>query len=147
VANLPVDVAKRELQSVKDRLGWPETSLRVTRDTQAHGPGNVLHLVHRYEHLTEVFTGFGERGVRAEHVAERALEQAERFAASDAAVGEYLADQLLLPMALAGGGRFTTLEPTGHARTNMEVIRLFLPVRFRVERGEKDLWRIEVEDP
>jgi len=48
-------------------------------------------------------------------------------------------------MALCGNGRFTTLEPSSHARTNMDVIRLFLPVRFEVARQRKDLWRIEVK--
>ena len=49
-----------------------------------------------------------------------------------AAVDEHLADQLLLPLALAGGGSFTTMSLNMHAKTNMEVIRAFLPVRFEV---------------
>jgi RNA 3'-terminal phosphate cyclase (ATP) len=48
-------------------------------------------------------------------------------------------------MALAGEGSFMTLEPSSHTRTNMDVIGLFLPVRFEVERRKKDLWRIEVK--
>ena len=130
---------------VKHRLGLPEACVRIVSNAPAHGPGNVLLIVQQYQHVTEVFTGFGEPGVRAEVVAERAVKEAEAFARSEAAVGEHLADQLLLPLALAGAGSFTTLEPSSHARTNMDVIGLFLPVRFEVERGEKDLWRIEVK--
>jgi len=37
-----------------------------------------------------------------------------------------VADQLLLPLALAGGGRFRTVPLTRHATTNIEVIRQFL---------------------
>ena len=144
VANLPVGIASRELKIVKDRLGLPDRDLRLVDDPRAHGPGNVLVIVQAYEHVTEVFTGFGEHGVRAEVVAERAIKEARTFARSQAATGEHLADQLLLPMALAGGGSFTTLEPTSHTRTNMDVIGLFLPVRFQVERHQHDLWRIEV---
>ena len=48
-------------------------------------------------------------------------------------------------MALCGNGSFTALEPSSHARTNMAVIGLFVPVRFEVERQRKDLWRIEVK--
>ena len=145
VANLPVDIARRELDLVKARLGFPDADLRIVGNAPAHGPGNVLLIVLQYRHVTEVFTGFGEPRVRAEVVAERAVKEAEAFARSEAAAGEHLADQLLLPMALAGAGSFTTLEPSSHTRTNMDVIGLFLPVRFEVERRNKDLWRIEVK--
>ena len=145
VANLPVDIARRELGVVKDRLGLPDANLHLIGNAPAHGPGNVLLIVQRYQHVTELFTGFGEQGVRAEVVAERAVEAARAFARSEAALGEHLADQLLLPMALAGEGSFTTLEPSSHTRTNMQVIGLFLAVRFEVERRKKDLWRIEVK--
>jgi len=144
VANLPPAIAERELKVVKDQLGLPEADLRVVANPPAHGPGNVLMIVQAYEHLTEVFTGFGERGVRAEVVAERAVKEARAFAFSHAAVAEHLADQLLLPMALAGGGSFTTLPPSSHARTNIDVIGLFLPVRFQVAQQEQDRWKIEV---
>ena len=145
VANLPIDIAKRELDVLKARLGMPEAALHMVGNAPAHGPGNVLLIVQQYQHVCEVLTGFGEPGVRAETVAQRAATEAEAHSRSDAAVGEHLADQLLLPMALSGGGSFTTLEPSSHARTNMDVIRLFLPVRFEVARQRKDLWRIEVK--
>ena len=47
-------------------------------------------------------------------------------------VGPHLADQLLVPIALAGGGAFRTCALTRHATTNMEVIGEFLDVRFTV---------------
>jgi RNA 3'-terminal phosphate cyclase (ATP) len=144
VANLPADIGQRELAVVRDRLGLPDGALQLVTDPPASGPGNVLLIVQEYEQVTEVFTGFGERGVRAEQVAQRAVEEAQRFDRSGAAVGEHLADQLLLPLALAGSGSFSTLEPSSHARTNMEVIRQFLPVGFDLERRERDLWRIAV---
>jgi RNA 3'-terminal phosphate cyclase (ATP) len=145
VANLPVDIARRELGVVKARLGLADENLRIVGNAPAHGPGNVLLIAQQFQHVTEVFTGFGEQGVRAEVVAERAVNEAQAFARGEAAVGEHLADQLLLPMALAGEGSFTTLEPSSHTRTNMDVIGLFLPVRFEVDRRKKDLWRIEVK--
>jgi RNA 3'-terminal phosphate cyclase (ATP) len=49
-------------------------------------------------------------------------------------VAEYLGDQLMLPLALAGGGGFTVDEVSMHARTNAEVIETFLPVRFEFGR-------------
>ena len=145
VARLPVDIAARELAVVAAQLGMPESSLRVIADAPSDGPGNVLLIWQQYQHVCEVFTGFGERGVRAEQVAQRTVTQAQAYARSDAAVGEHLADQLLLPMALCGAGSFTTLAPSSHARTNMDVIRMFLPVRFRLEQQYKERWLIAVE--
>jgi RNA 3'-terminal phosphate cyclase (ATP) len=145
VANLPADIARRELAVVKAHLGLRDNDLRILDSSNAHGHGNVVLIVQEYEHVTEVFTGFGERGVRAEVVAERAAKEAGAFGRGEAAVGAHLADQLLLPMALAGAGSFTTLEPSSHARTNMDVIARFLPVRFHVEARNAASWRIEVE--
>ena len=86
------------------------------------------------EHVTEIFTGFGAVGVRAETVAESAVREARRYLAADVPVGPYLADQLLLPLALAGGGAFRTLPLSRHATTNIEVIRAFLGTAFAVTR-------------
>ncbi len=58
-------------------------------------------------------------------------------------VCEHLADQLLIPMALAGCGAFVTTEPTLHTLTNMAVIEQFLPVRF-TSSSDEHRWRIEV---
>jgi RNA 3'-terminal phosphate cyclase (ATP) len=66
-----------------------------------------------------------------------------RYLESNAAVGEHLADQLLLPMAIARGGAFTTLEPSSHTTTNAEVIRTFMDVEVRITR-DGDRTRIDV---
>ncbi len=95
--------------------------------------------------MTEVLTGFGERGVSAEAVGERVANEAARYRASDAPVGVHLADQLLLPMALAGGGAIVTNEPSSHTRTQAELIPMFLPVKVRVTRDSSDRYRIDVE--
>ncbi|HYC61946.1 MAG TPA: RNA 3'-terminal phosphate cyclase [Thermoanaerobaculia bacterium] len=127
VANLPLDIAHRELAVV----GWQGEAETVT----SAGPGNVLMLEVECEHVTEVVTGFGQRGVRAEEVARRALAEAQRYLDCDAAIGEHLADQLLLPMSLGGGGTFTTLEPSLHTRTNADVIRMFGVAGVRIEEA------------
>lgn len=133
VANLPRHIAERELEVVRRRLGREVEHLRVEEVHEAHGPGNVLLLEIESEHVTEVFTAFGERGVRAEMVAEKAVTEARRYLDANVPVGEYLADQLLLPMALAGGGAFRTLTLSSHARTNIEVLKMFLACDVRVQ--------------
>ncbi len=132
VANLPKHVARRELKVVARRLGWPRDRLEVQR-VESAGPGNALLLRLAFEHVTEMTCAFGQRGVPAERVAEAAVAEATRYLEADAPVGQHLADQLLLPLAMAGAGAFRTLPLSGHTRTNMEVISRFLEVRFRHE--------------
>jgi RNA 3'-terminal phosphate cyclase (ATP) len=98
----------------------------------------------RSQHLTELITSVGERGVRAEEVAERAVAEAENYLASGAPVGEHLADQLLIPIALAGGGSYTTGALSLHTTTNIEIIKMFLDVEIKSEQVRDGVWRIEV---
>jgi RNA 3'-terminal phosphate cyclase (ATP) len=143
VANLSYEIARREIAVVAEQTGWPESALQAHTLTGALGPGNVLTLDVQCEHVTEVVTGFGQRGVRAEQVASRAVDELHRYLESTGAVGEHLADQLLLPMAVGGGGAFTTLAPSRHATTNAEVIRMFIGASVTMtEKGGR--WLVEV---
>ena len=97
------------------------------------------------EHVTEVFTGFGEKGVRAETVATKAAEEARDYLAAGVPVGEHLADQLLLPIALAGRGAFRTVRPSSHTTTHLQLLRDLLGIRATVEQVSEQAWHIEVE--
>ena len=134
VSGVPVDVAKREMQRAASQLGVLDEELRVLPSNE--GPGNVLMVVQEYANITEVFCAFGERGVPSETVADRAAREARLFRDSGATVGEYLADQLLLPMALAGQGSFTTPALSLHLGTNCLVIEKFLSVRHVFEESD-----------
>lgn len=136
VAGIPASVGERELASVREKMGWDDANLRLNVLPGERGPGNAILLTLEHEHVTEVFAGFGAKMLRAEAVAGQALKEARAYIASGAAVGEHLADQLMLPLALAGGGRFTLSTVSTHALTNAEVIARFLPVAFGFERGE-----------
>jgi RNA 3'-terminal phosphate cyclase (ATP) len=130
VAALPGDIAKRELAKVAQRLGWTGDQLQIRQLPREWGPGNAVILRAEFADVTEIFTGFGSKGVTAEAVADEAITQARDYLATDAPVGPHLADQLLIPLALAGGGSFRTPPPTPHSTTNMAVIGQFLPVQF-----------------
>ncbi len=144
VAGLPESIAQRELVVIRERLGPERVDARVVDEKRSHGPGNVVTVDVESEHVTEVFTGFGERGVRAEAVAERVAREVARHLHAGVPVGEHLADQLLIPLALAGGGSFTTLELTQHARTNVEIVHAFLGRRFEVEAVGNGVVRVSV---
>ena len=80
----------------------------------------------------------------AESVADAAAKEARSYIADGAPVGEHLADQLLVPMALAGGGSFRTAAPTRHTSTNAEIIGRFLDVAVKIEKEASSAWRVEV---
>jgi RNA 3'-terminal phosphate cyclase (ATP) len=130
---LPEVIGRRELQLVRQRLGLDRTQCRIETVSGSPGPGNVLLIEIASDALTEVITGFGRKGVPAELVAARACDEAEAYLKADVPVGAHLADQLLLPMALGGGGAFRTVAPTPHTATNVGVIGHFLDVPIRFE--------------
>jgi RNA 3'-terminal phosphate cyclase (ATP) len=137
VAGLPPNVGLRELDCIGEAMGWEQTQLHMHRLPAERGPGNAVLITLEHAHVTEVFAGFGAKAVRAEAVAQEAIDQAQAYMESDAAVGEHLADQLLLPMALAGGGSFTASTVSMHTMTNAEVIGRFLPVAINFEHGKR----------
>jgi RNA 3'-terminal phosphate cyclase (ATP) len=144
VARLPLAIAEREIAVVREKLGWLDASLDVRATPDSSGPGNVLVLSVASAAVTEVFTGFGEQGVSAERVAGRTVQEAQEYLAAGVPVGKHLADQLLLPLALAGGGSFCTLAPTAHTTTNLEVLRHFLAVEGQIEQQDEKAWLITI---
>ena len=135
ISNLSPGVAHRELKVVTEKLGWPRDCLHVEQ-VASNGPGNVIILEVASANVTEVFTGFGERGVLAETVAENAVQQVREYLSSGVPVGEHLADQLLIPIALAGGCAFKTGKLSRHTRTNIDVISKFLSIIFEINQTE-----------
>jgi RNA 3'-terminal phosphate cyclase (ATP) len=144
VVNLPPSIGERELAVVREQMNWTDDQLRVETSNNAYSPGNVLTIEIESEQLTEVITGMGERGVRAEVVAERAVAEARRYLERDAPVGEHLADQLLIPLALAGGGSYLTGPLSLHTTTNIEIVRKFLPVEITVEQRGSDVFAVRI---
>ncbi len=141
VSAVPMSVATRELETLRRELGLEHSEL-AARQVASDGPGNAAWATFRYQNVTEVFVGFGERGVPAEKVSSRIVEQAQRYLATDAPVGPHLADQLVMLIALAGEGSFRTLAPTPHTRTQLELIPLFLEVPLRLTEERSGTWRV-----
>ena len=126
IAALPMNIAERELAEIRRTLDIPPDQLHLQALPNDMGPGNAVTITARFENVAEVFTGFGERGVRAEVVAENAALEARRYLDASAPIGEHLGDQVLLPLALAGGGSFVTTTISQHLRSNALVIKRFI---------------------
>ncbi len=142
VAGLQASIGERELEVVRKKLGLGKDRTQVV--VAANGPGNVLTIDVECDSGTEVFVAFGRLGLPAERVAADAVRDVKAYLRHDAPVGEHLADQLILPMALAGGGSFRTTLPTTHLTTNARVIEAFLPVRITSREDGDGVWRVDV---
>jgi RNA 3'-terminal phosphate cyclase (ATP) len=144
VANLPRSIAQRETDTIGKLLNWNAESIEIVETRNSVGPGNIVLIELASSNVNEVFCGFGRIGASAESVATEAAGAARSYLVSGAVAGEHLTDQLLLPFALAGGGAFTAEKLNLHSRTNMEIIRCFLPIDF-VATEEGSLTRLEVK--
>ncbi len=139
LSNLPRTIAEREWRAVASSLNWPDDCLDVPDLPPGRGPGNVLMLELESDSLTELFTAFGRKHASSEQVAHEAVTEVREYLKSGAPVGEHLADQLLLPLALAGRGSFLTTRLTRHATTNIDVIRHFVDVAIETTRENSDV--------
>ncbi len=136
VATLEAHFPQAEKNVVALEAHFPQAEKNVVALEGGCGPGNALSLMIQSEQLTELFAAFGVKGTSAEAVANQVAHEARRYLASPAAVGEHLADQLILPLALAGEGAFTVARASAHLLTNIVVVERFLPVRFSCEATE-----------
>lgn len=136
VSNLPVSIGERQRDQVIRRFN--REGLRTPRveivNAPSQGTGTLVFLVCRFEGGTAGFSSLGQKGKRAEEVADDACSELFQFLASDAAVDEHLADQLVLYMALAKGhSSMITKRLTTHLKTNIWVVEQFLPVTFQAD--------------
>jgi RNA 3'-terminal phosphate cyclase (ATP) len=132
LGRLPTHIADRELAVVRARFG---TAVETEVRTIDGGPANALMIEVDRGTCRELVTEHGEKGLRAELVAAHACDAVDAYLAADVPVGEHLADQLLLPLAVAGGGRFRTTPLSLHALTNIDTIRAFLPVAIATDES------------
>lgn len=135
VANLPKEIAKRQRQRVVRRLGskYPLNDIRNIQ-LPSRFKGTVMLLLAEFEHSQCCYFGLGAPGKRAEIVADEAVDALEEFMTSDGVIDQYLADQLLLPLAFASGpSTLRTSKVTQHLLTNAEIIKIFLPIDIIVQ--------------
>ena len=137
-------VGERESKSVRRAFDLRPSQVDIV-DIDAAGPGNAIMINVQLGKVEEVVTQMGERGVLAEHVARTAIKEAKSLIDGNVLVGEHLADQLLIPMAMTGSGAFRTVTPSLHTQTNAQIIEMFLPVKFSMREDEAaGNWVVEV---
>ena len=149
LAKIPFDVARRELEVLRAKLNWPTSPQDVRTVTDSIGPGNAVLLELASENVCELCCVLGEHGKRAEAVAAEAVDLVREYLVANVPVGFHLADQLMVPMAIAAlrSGRtcgFTTMSLSRHARTNSDVVAAFLRRSPRITQLDERRVRWEV---
>jgi RNA 3'-terminal phosphate cyclase (ATP) len=145
-SNLPKHIRTRQERAALQVLRSSGVNARIdVVDAPSKGMGTVVFCWAEFENSAAGFTSLGERGKPAERVAEEAADELVSFLQGDAVLDRYLADQLVLPMALAKGpSRFSTELVTQHLLTNAWVVNRFFPGRVQVrgEEGQPGMCRI-----
>lgn len=142
---IPDGVGDKEIAAVEEKLRLHHS--QETRIAACHCPGNVLIVRASGEpggSPGTLVSACGEKNKRSQQVAKEAVRRMGRYINSPASVDEFLADQLLLPMALAGGGEYSATCLTPHFHSNVQVIEQFLPVTIHHEKFDRFGWRVEI---
>jgi len=146
---IPATVAEKELRAIRQQLVLTGQQCRTSVVDGCACEGNVLliRVLATDDSASPGTLSFalGEHGKPSRQVAREAVKAIRRFLGSTAAVDQHLADQLLLPLALAGGGGYTTVALTPHFHSNVEVIEAFLPVKITTESLDARAHRVAIE--
>ncbi|WP_010113322.1 RNA 3'-terminal phosphate cyclase [Acinetobacter sp. P8-3-8] len=132
--NIQPNIADRELEVLNNKLSLTQ---RKRLNFQGISQGNTAFVVLNYEHHQQVFSALGEMKKSAEKVAHDLAKDVQSYLNIDAVVDEYLADQLLLPLALGQGGEFTAQVISEHTKTQAEMIQKFLNCKIVFEANNQ----------
>ncbi len=121
--NIPQHIAERELEVLANRL---DLTHKKQVYSQGISQGNSAFVIAKYEHHTQVFSALGEKRKSAENVAKDLAKDVKNYLNCNAVADEYLADQLLLPLALGKGGEFTAQIISEHTHTQAKMIQMFI---------------------
>lgn len=146
IAHLSSELAERQVRDVGARIPIVKGRIRTIEHPDSHGPGNAIAIRLGFANVTEVATSFGAKDKPTLRLVKELNRHIKRYLSSTAPVGEHLADQLLLPMALLAGGRFRCTRPSEHTLTNASIINRFLGEgTVTLEQEGRDEWMVVVE--
>jgi RNA 3'-terminal phosphate cyclase (ATP) len=140
-SRLPAHITQRQASAARKHMQQEGYDARITletRDDPSTGSGLTLWCG------CAGGSALGKPGLSAEKVGSLAAGALLAVLKSKAGVDEYLADQLIPYIALAGGGSFTTGSISLHTRTNIWVTEQFLDVKFNIQELGTGLFRVSV---
>jgi RNA 3'-terminal phosphate cyclase (ATP) len=135
VSNLPSHIPQRMANRAMNILAEAGLQANVQAShVRARGPGAGIFLLTEDQNGVRAgFSSYGRKGLPAEEVAADACQQLLDYYLSEAPVDAHLADQLILPLALADGtSRFTVSRLSEHLCTNMWVVEQFAQAHIEI---------------
>ncbi|TWU46385.1 RNA 3'-terminal phosphate cyclase [Rubripirellula tenax] len=148
VSKIPISVANRECNVIRRKANWDAKVCEAIEVPRSGGPGNVVMIELGFDNVTELFIGIGKVGVRAEQVARSTLREARSYLAGNFPVGQYLADQLLLPMGIAASCGQSSEMRTGplslHSQTHIEVLQQMLDIEIAATTNADQSVRVSI---
>ena len=127
VTELPAHIPQRMANRAENLLQQAHlpAQIKAVRE-RGIAPGAGIFLTAEYEHSRAGFSALGRRGIPAERVAETAVQELLDFHAQSVPVDPFLADQLLLPLALSSEiSQYRLASISKHLTTNAWVIEQF----------------------
>lgn len=124
-------VAERQIKGAENELKHIARKDSIYANTLSAGSS-----IHMHAHFDNCRLGadlLGEIGKKAETVGQECALLLKKQMDSRACADEWMADQIMPFMALAGESSISVAEVTNHCKTSMWVIEKFLPVKFSVE--------------
>lgn len=132
VAGLPASIAQRMATRAAERVNRELPGIPVETELfefRTKSPGCYLFLRADYTEITVGFSGLGKKGRPAEAIADQVVAELLAHHRTGTALDPYLADQVLVFLALARKGfHYTTSRLTDHLRTNIWTVTRFLPL-------------------
>jgi len=148
---LPPDVSERQGNSALRTIQYHYPKVKISMNYKAvdsFSPGSSVNCYAVCDNTIIGSSCLGERGLRAEIVGERAADDLVKTLKSNACLDRYMADQILVYLALAKGKSQVKVEEiTEHCRTNISVIEEILPVEFKIEKNMIEVEGIGFEKP
>ena len=148
VANLADEIAKRQKHQALRRLYaiCKESKIKTIR-LPSPVKGTFVLLKALFSKCgSACYTALGAPGKPAERVADEAVDPLLSFLKTEATVDHFLADQLLLPLAMVEGtSQFRTNAVTQHLRTNAHIIQTFLDVPIKIEGDIDQPGEVKIE--
>lgn len=152
VANLPIEIAQRQKQSlIKEFLklfpeqeNWRkklEENIKIER-VKSLSSGTFVFLKAKFENNLVGFSSLGEKGKSAKKVGQETAEQFLNYYQSEKALDPYLADQIVLYLALTKKPfSFTVSKITNHLLTHLWLLEKILNVKIKIDEKENKIFQ------
>ena len=139
VTELPAHIPQRMANRAEKLLHQAHLPAQI-KPVRGRGiaTGAGIFLTAEYEHSRAGLSALGSRGIPAERVAEIAVEKILDFHAQAVPVDTFLADQLLLPLALSSEtSQYRVASISKHLTTNAGVIEQFGLASIAIEKDNQ----------